>query len=296
MEIISENVSKTYAVKKGLFKHVNIDAVRDFYYEIRQGEIIAFIGEGNSGKSTILKLLSGREIPTGGKIYVDGEENNKKLIEKCQIISNFHSGKLNNESVYNHLLSLGNKLKMSLFDIEKRIVDLKDILEIDSAINKNIRELNCIENAKLNIAIALFNNPSVLLFDEALSEYGVIEKNVILKLLKRVNKEFKTTIILASSDLMDVEKICKRVTYIKNGLIVFDDSYENVKKMYWNEKKVSITFNKSFNVPKGKFEILENGEYYLEVKIDFNKCDFASLINQFDINTIIDINISLINL
>ena len=107
-----------------------------------------------------------------------------------------------------------------------------------------------------------------------------------------MNKEFKTTIVVSSGDLIDIEKICKRLTIIKDGEIIKDDSFEIVKEEFWNNKEVSIIFNKSYTIPKGDFEILENNEYLLRIKIDFKKCDFATLINQFDINTIIDINIS----
>ena len=95
---------------------------------------------------------------------------------------------------------------------------------------------------------------------------------------------------------MDIEKICKRVLIVQNGEVVIDNDYENVKKKYWNYKNVSIVFNKSFNIPKGEFEIIENSDYFLKIKVDFDVCDFATLINQFDINTIIDINISTIPL
>ena len=145
---------------------------------------------------------------------------------------------------------------------------------------------------KVNITISMLKGVSVLCFDSSLSKLGAIERNVILKTLKRLNKEFKTTIVVSSGDLVDVEKICKRLTIIKDGEIIKDDSFEKVKDEFWNYKEVGIVFNKSYTTPKGEFEVLENNEYLLRIKIDFKKCDFATLINQFDINTIVDINIS----
>ena len=142
----------------------------------------------------------------------------------------------------------------------------------------------------------MLKNTPALFFDSALSGLGVIEKNIVLKMLKRLNKEYKTTIVVSSDSLIDVEKICKRVTIIKNGKIVKDGMYEDLKTDICKDKEIKIVFNKSFVVPKGNFEILENSDYLLRIRIDFEKCDFASLINQFDINTIVDINVSNVSL
>lgn len=297
MKIKCSGVKKFFKIKKGIFKYNTIEVVNDLDLCINQGEIIGLIGRANSGKSTIINLLSGKETPSSGKVYIDEEINSKKLRAYSEKINDFNDRKLvKHDSVYNNLVSFGKKFKIDEFEIEKKIVELRDAIELDKVINKKVSELSKLDQIKLNIAISMLKNPFVLFFDDALVNFDVITKNNILKILKRINKEFKTTIVVASEDLMDVEKICKRVALVENGNIVVDDSFENVKKKYWNEKNVSIVFNKSFNAPKGDFDIIEMSDYFIKIKIDFNKCDFASLINQFDINTIIDINISGISL
>lgn len=293
MEIISKDVKKVYKIKSGLFKTKKLEVVKCLNYTIKQGEIIALMGMASSGKSTVVNLLSGRDLPTNGKIYVDGEVDYKRLKECCETISDLRSKKLLvNESVYNNLMAYGNKLRIDSFDIEKRIVELRDALELEKVINKKISELNELDEIKVRVAVSMLNNPMVVFFDNALIGLNPIIKNTLLKILKRINKEFKTTIVIASVDLMDIEKICKRVSVVQNGEIVLDGDFDSIKDKYWNEKNVSIIFNKSFNAPKGDFEILEMSDYFLKIRVDFSKCDFASLIKQFDINTIIDISIS----
>lgn len=293
MEIVSENVKKTFKIKHGFFKVNKIEVVNNLNLSIKQGDILALMGHASSGKSTIVNLLSGRDIPTGGKIYVDGEVNYDKLKNNSEIISDFRSRKLFvNESVYNNLVHFGDKCKLDSFDIEKKIVELRDVLELDKVINKRVCELEELEKIKLNVAISMLKNPFILFFDNALVNFDVVTKNNVLKILKRLNKEYHTTIVVASVDLMDIEKICKRVVVVQKGVIVVDDEYAVVKNKYWCEKNVNIIFNKSYNVPKGNFDVIEMSDYCLKIKIDFNKCDFASLINQFDINTIVDISIS----
>ena len=292
MEITSYKVGKIFKINNKIFKHKKIEVVKNLNYVIKQGEIVALMGMASSGKSTIVKLLSGREIPTSGKIFVDGELNYKKLRENCEIIDDLNKTKfLLNESVYNNLVFLGNKFKISSLDIEKRIVDLRDVLDLEKVINKKVNELDKLDLVKLNIAVTMLKNPLAVFFDNALVNLNAITKNLILKLLKRINKEFKTTIVIASVDITDIEKICKRVSVVQNGEIVLDGEFEEIKNKYWKDKMISITFNKSFNIPKGEFEIIENSDYFLKIKINLDKCDFATLINQFDVCTIVDINI-----
>lgn len=293
MKISSENVSKVYKIKKGLFKTYDVSVIEKINYTIEQGEIIGILGEEGSGKSTFIKLFSGEVKPTSGVVLVDEEDNYKKLRNSCEIISDFDKRKLLfNETVYNNLVYFGNKYKLDSLNVEKNISVYKEIFELDKVINKKVSELNHLDLIKLNITISMLRNVSVLFFDCALSNLNVIEKNIVLKMLKRLNKEYKTTIVVSGYNLMDIEKICKRVTILSKGKIIKDDLYDNLKKELYGKKEIRIIFNKTFVSPKGEFEILENTDYLLRVKVDFNKCDFASLISQFDINTIVDINIS----
>lgn len=294
MEIISKNVFKQYKIKKSKSTHsYTLGAVNNLNYKITQGEIIALLGLTNSGKSTIIKLLSGAEKPTQGTILVDGAINYKKLKESSKILDNFNKRKLLiKHTVFNNLIYFGKKEKMSENDIEKTIADLRPVLELDKIINQKISALTPLDLIKVNIAITMLTFPSILYFDEALTNIDMIEKNILLKLLKRINKEFKTSIVIASSSIVDAEKICKRISILKNGTIVADDKKEIICDKFFNHKNLTIVFNKSYTIPKGEFEILESNDYFLKIKIDFNKCDFATFINQFDINTIIDINIS----
>ena len=294
MEIIGKNICKSYLVKESFFKKNVVNVLDNINITIKQGEIIAFMGEEGVGKSTLVKILSGNRELTSGEIIV---EDNKSLKDNCAVIENFLEKKLfNNESVYNNLVYFGNKLKISSLDLEKKIVDLKNVLGFEKVINSRISELDKLNLMKVNLAMFMLSGAKVLFVDGALKDIDIISKNIILKDLKRLNKEYKTTIVIASDEIMDIEKICKRVVFIKEGKIILDDSFDNVKNKYWNKKIINITFNKSFNVPKGAFKILENNDYTLVIEVDFSECDFASVINQFDINSIVDININCVSI
>ena len=293
MELISRNVSKTYDIKERMFKKRTLVVLDNVNFSIKQGEVVALIGKERSGKSTLVNILSGRDSVSNGVVLIDNEEDNDRLVRSSAVIRDIYGCKLlSNETVFNNLVNVGHKLKLNNLDVEKRIVDLKNILGFEKVINQKVSELDKVSLAKVNLAVYLFNNINLLFIDGAFSEVDVMVKTIILKDLKRINKELKTMIVIASDNVMDIEKICKRVIILKDGEVEEDLSFDIFKDKYLKNKLVSIIFNKSFNTPKGDFEIVESNEYSLSVKIDFSKCDFASLINQFDINTIVDISIS----
>ncbi len=293
MEIVVENVSKSIKIKKNFIKSEKIEIVKELNLVIRQGEIIALVGRPDSGKTTIINLLSGKTKPTSGNILVDGVVDDKRLRKESLVISDYFDYRLaNNESVYNNLMIYGSKLRISSLDVEKRINEFKEVVGIDRVFSKKVASLDGLEKIKVNIAMMMLRNPEVIFLDDVFGNISLVEKNIVLKIFKRINKEFKTSIVVASSDIMDVEKICKRVCVVQDGSIVIDGDFEEIKEKYWQEKEIRIIFNKSYSIPKGDIEIVESSEYYLRIIINFNKCDFASFIKQFDINTIVDIYIS----
>lgn len=292
MKIVVDCVSKGYTLKEGLFKKRKISVLNGVTTHINQGEIIALMGEAKGGKSTLINLLSGRVRPDTGEVLINELNDIDMLRKSCVLIDSFDDKLLVNESVYNNLIYYGKKLGMDELDVEKRIVDLKNVLDFEKIINCKVNELNEINLAKINLATYILDYPAFVFIDEKLDRLSVTSKMVILKDLKRLNKEFKTTIVIASEKIDDVDKICKRVIFVRDGDIVIDDDFEKVKEKYFLNKTVNITFNKSFNLPKGEFNVIENNDYSLVVEIDFNKCDFATLISQFDINTIVDISIN----
>lgn len=291
MEIISRDVSKGYLLKEGLFKKKKINVLKNVNLCIKQGEIIALLGEANGGKSTLVNLLSGKSKPDSGEILLDDNKDVGLLKSNCVIINQLDDKLFSNESVYNNLVHYGKKLNMNELDVEKRIVDLKNVFEFEKIINYKVSDLDSLYLAKVNLAINVLNYPCFVFVDDVVNRLSVKDKTILLKDLRRLNKEYKTTIVIVSKDFDDVEKICKRVIFVSRGNVIIDDDLDKVKEKYFSSKIVSITFNKSFNMPKGDFSVVESSDYSLVIEIDFNKCDFASLINQFDINAITDIEI-----
>ena len=139
----------------------------------------------------------------------------------------------------------------------------------------------------------MIHEPKVLFLDEPTIGLDPVVKDNIRKLIKKMNKEYQTTIFLTSHDVSDIEKLCKRVIIINNGQIVLDDSMTNLKYHYLNKKIVEVKLKRrvDFREVDG-VEVLKENENSMKLEIDTKKVDLSMVLQMIDPENIIDINIS----
>ena len=118
-------------------------------------------------------------------------------------------------------------------------------------------------------------------------------KENVRSLIKKMNKEYKTTIFLTSHDIGDIEKLCKRVVIVNHGKIIMDDTMNNLKYHYLNKKIIEVKTKESVNLEKEDgIAILKENENSLKIEIDSKKKNVTDVIKLIDSDNIIDINIS----
>ena len=303
-----KKLSKTFKVKlkeKGLKgslksmikpKYKTIKAVKDISFEVEKGEMIAFIGPNGAGKSTTIKMLSGILYPNSGSIKVldiDPKEDRKKLAYQTGTVFG------QKEQLWTHLTPYDNfKFFGAIYDIpesrvEKKIEELKMLFELDEFINTPVRNLSLGQRIRCEIVASLIHEPKILFLDEPTIGLDPVVKENIRALIKRMNKEYKTTIFLTSHDVGDIEKLCKRVIIINNGQIVLDDSMENLKYHYLNKKIVEAKMKERVNLEdEDGITILKDKGYNLKIEVDTQKRSVADAIKLLNPDNIIDINIS----
>lgn len=218
-------------------KYKTINAVNDINFNVEQGEMLAFIGPNGAGKSTTIKMLTGILYPTSGEISVLGLNPSKKRKQLAYKIGTVFGQK---EQLWTHLTPYDNfKFFGAIYDIqdneiEERIEELKKTFELEEFINTPVRNLSLGQRIRCEIVAALIHKPQILFLDEPTIGLDPVVKENIRKLIKKMNKEFNTTIFLTSHDIGDIEKLCKRVVIINHGKIIMDDSMKNIKNNYAN--------------------------------------------------------------
>lgn len=309
MKVIEvKNLSKTFKVKikeKGLKgslksivkpKYKTIKAVKNISFDVEEGEMIAFIGPNGAGKSTTIKMLTGILFKDEGEIKVldlEPSKSRKKLAYKIGTVFG------QKEQLWMHLTPYDNfKFFAAIYDIpekeaEERIEELSDLFELNEFINTPVRNLSLGQRIRSEIVASLIHKPKILFLDEPTIGLDPVVKENIRKLIKKMNKEYNTTIFLTSHDVLDIEKLCKRVIIVNNGKIVLDDTMNNLKYHYLNKKIVEVKSKEKiiFNNEDG-ITVLKEKEKNLKLEIDTRKKNLADVLKLIDPDNIVDINIS----
>lgn len=224
-----ENVEKTYFSKAG-----DIHALKPVSLEVKQGEIFGIIGLSGAGKSTLVRCINMLEKPTGGKVFVDGEEmtamTEEELRHARQTIGMIfqHFNLLASRTVRQNIafpLEIQGKDKQY---ISKRVEEMLELVQLEGRGDYYPSQLSGGQKQRVGIARALASNPKVLLCDEATSALDPATTKSILELLKEINKKLGLTIVMITHQMEVVKQICDRVAVIENGVIVEEGSMIDV--------------------------------------------------------------------
>ena len=209
--IIVENLSKNYSENK---------AVENISFKITKNEIVGLLGPNGCGKTTTMAMILGLLKPSKGEILIDGmniEKNRIKLLHKMNFISPYIElpKKLTvkeNLIVYARLYSVKN--------INERISYLSETLRLNDFLNKKTGELSSGQKNRISLAKALINNPSILLLDEPTASLDPETGDFVRTFLENYKKEKKISILLASHNMSEVERLCTSVLMMKEGKII----------------------------------------------------------------------------
>lgn len=211
------------------------EAVKGISFSIQQGECVAFLGANGAGKSTTIKMLTGIMKPTDGKISVMGNEPCRERIRNARNIGVVFGQKT--QLWWDIPVKDSFELLRSIYEIPDNVYEenlnlFKKILELEEFIDQPARKLSLGQRVRADIAAALLHDPPVLFLDEPTIGLDVAVKQKVYQFLQYINKEKKTTILLTSHDLKDMEWLCRRLIILEKGEILFDDEITKIFDNY----------------------------------------------------------------
>jgi phosphonate transport system ATP-binding protein len=218
-------------------------ALKGIDLKINKGEFVSILGPSGSGKTTLLRTINGLETSSSGDIYFDNKKLDKNNILEVQkktgmIFQEFNL--VNNLSAINNvltgLLNSSNKF-LSLFYLfsKKQKIEALKSLETVGLLEKSYNrsdELSGGQRQRVGIARAIIKKPLLLLADEPVASLDPKSSNLILSLLKKINKEFGTTILCNLHQVDLAKKYSDRVVGLIDGKIIFNEKSTNINESY----------------------------------------------------------------
>ena len=215
-----KHVGKTY--KNG------VNALYNINLKIDQGEFVYIIGPTGSGKSTLIKLLDGEEIPTKGKVEVTGINVGKLKHSKVPLYRRnigvvFQDFRLlERKTVFENIAFALEVINVPKERIRKRVREVMNLVGLDDKGSSFPQELSGGQQQRVAIARAIANKPKILIADEPTGNLDPQKSDEIMTLLEKINREEKTTILMVTHDITLVNKYRKRTIALEAGHIVAD--------------------------------------------------------------------------
>jgi len=214
---MSENIIEVKNLNKIYDK---IIAVKDLTFEINKGKIIGLLGPNGCGKTTTIAMILGLVKPTSGEVLIKGKNIEKErinLLEKMNFISPYVElpKKLTveeNLKVYAGLYGVKN--------INEKISELVNELRLNKFLKQKTGELSSGQKNRISLAKALINDPEILLMDEPTASLDPDTGDFVRSFIEHYSSKTNVTILLASHNMNEVERLCDSVMMMKDGIIV----------------------------------------------------------------------------
>lgn len=252
--IYFENVNKVYKryVKQDRIidnffrrKYEDKVAVKDVSFEIMTAECVAVIGQNGAGKTTIMKMLSGLLLPSGGKIEVLGFtpfEKKKEYKKNIALVLGQKQQLWWDVSAADNYILLRDIYELRNEEYKRNLEELIEMLNMKEIINSPIRTLSLGERMKCELAGALLHKPKVLYLDEPTIGLDLIAQNNVRKFVKDYSKKNSATVVLTSHNMDDIEAVCNRTIFIDQGKKYYDGTLSNFISEYGEDGVLNVEF------------------------------------------------------
>ncbi|HEP1275268.1 TPA: ATP-binding cassette domain-containing protein [Streptococcus pyogenes] len=264
------------------------EAVKDLSFEVPKGQILGFIGANGAGKSTTIKMLTGILKPTSGYCRINGkipQDNRQDYVRDIGAVFGQRT-----QLWWDLALQETYVVLKEIYDVpekafRKRMDFLNEVLDLNEFIKDPVRTLSLGQRMRADIAASLLHNPKVLFLDEPTIGLDVSVKDNIRRAITQINQEEKTTILLTTHDLSDIEQLCDRIIMIDKGQEIFDGTVTQLKQSFGKMKSLSFELKPGQEQVVSQFMGLsditvERYELSLDIQYDSSRYQTADIIQK----------------
>jgi ABC-2 type transport system ATP-binding protein len=225
-------------------QYENSYAAKNVTFDVHEGEFVGFLGPNGAGKTTTLKMLAGLLHPTCGDVrvlgYVPWQRHHAYrrqfallLGQKNQLWWDLPA--IDSLELNAHIYGLDRN------DFLRTVDELTEMLRVREKLNVMVRELSLGERMKMELIAALLHHPKVLFLDEPTIGLDIVSQNTVREFLREHNRAYRTTVLLTSHYMADIEALCKRVIIMDHGSVSFDGELSDVMAQFAAHKIVRLT-------------------------------------------------------
>lgn len=252
------------------FKNINksfgdVEVVKQFDFEVQDGEFVVFLGPSGCGKSTTLRMLAGLESISSGEIYVGGKLMNKIDAKDRDLAMVFQSYALYPHMTVYENIAFALKLKgMAKADIDVEVRKATKMLELDPLLERKPKELSGGQRQRVAMGRAMVRTPKVFLFDEPLSNLDAKLRGTMREEIKHLHRELKTTTIYVTHDQIEAMTLADRIVILKDGYVEQVGTPTDVFKRPANKFVAQFIGNPSMNMLEAKL-INTDGSWFIQI-------------------------------
>lgn len=223
-------------VLKDISKDINNKKVLDnISFHIAPKETVGIIGLNGAGKTTLLNIISGILKPDSGFIRTGGAESplaQYDTLRKIAYVSGTKSQLWEDMKIKDSFDNCITMYHLEKQHAKEKFAELLKVFEIEPFLNSLPKNLSLGERMRCELVYALLTEPEILMLDEAMIGLDVSVKHKIMEYFEEYKKTRKTTMLVTSHNLMEVEKLCDRIILLDGGSIIFDGSIDRIMKEY----------------------------------------------------------------
>ncbi len=243
--ITMEHVCKSYKIAKrnagfgeafkALFhrEYEVIHALSDVSFTIHDGEMVGYIGPNGAGKSSTIKILSGILTPDSGTVTVDGRipyKDRMRHVKEIGVVFGQRSQLWWDVPVIDSFELLRDIYAIPKETYHNNLEELTELLNLKELLRSPVRQLSLGQRMRCEIAASLLHSPKILFLDEPTIGLDAVSKIAVREFIQKQNEVHKTTVILTTHDMQDIEALSKRIILIGKGRILLDGTLEDIKR------------------------------------------------------------------
>jgi viologen exporter family transport system ATP-binding protein len=273
-----------------------VEAVAGVSFDIEPGEIVGYIGPNGAGKSTTIKMMTGILKPSGGILQVNGLVPYDNRIHQAQIMGVVFGQRT--QLWWDLPVIESFKILKEIYKVDQKMFDrhmdmFNELVGLKALYSQQVRTLSLGQRMLCDISASFLHNPQVVFLDEPTIGLDISIKAKIRSVIKELNREHNTTIILTTHDLGDVEALCQRIIIIDKGKILYDGNIKRVNALFgaYRTLKLQIDDFTEATLPllaeklTNKFgkehgiTIAETEEFWTDVTIDQARTPLSDVLN-----------------